>query len=324
MNFLNLEYFIAVAEELSIVGAARRLYVSQQALSRHILKLEQELDTVLFIRGHPLKLTEDGIAFYDTAKSLLAVRREYDETVKFRRESKIDIHMAVNFAVGRTILPIILNQIFHKYPTTRVLVVENAPERVTKASQFDSFDVIVSGMVLDSIPKTFRMIRLHTKEQLLIVPKHITDLTFGVRADEIRRQYQEHGVDLTAFRDAPFIQMSPNTSAGNITQAYCQYFKLTPYFCTTIFNLDTAFHLACSGVGIMFYSKVYYDAYSQEQREMFQHHVDVFPIFQIPRLSEGIYLYFPENKPVSKPAEYCIELIKKLFEQYNITKAFSF
>ena len=43
MNFLNIKYFIAIAEEQNISAAARKLYVSQQSLSEHLKKLETEI-----------------------------------------------------------------------------------------------------------------------------------------------------------------------------------------------------------------------------------------------------------------------------------------
>lgn len=51
MNFLNIKYFIAIAEEQNISAAARKLYVSQQSLSEHLKKLETEIGAPLFIRG---------------------------------------------------------------------------------------------------------------------------------------------------------------------------------------------------------------------------------------------------------------------------------
>ena len=38
----SMQYFLVVAEELSISRAAERLYVSQQCVSSHIKKLEQQ------------------------------------------------------------------------------------------------------------------------------------------------------------------------------------------------------------------------------------------------------------------------------------------
>ena len=42
MNFTTLRYFLVAAEEGNITRAAGRLYISQQALSGHIAKLEKE------------------------------------------------------------------------------------------------------------------------------------------------------------------------------------------------------------------------------------------------------------------------------------------
>ena len=74
MNFLNLEYFIIIAEERSFSRASERLYISQQSLSEHIKKLEASLGVTLFIRGRTLALTEAGECFLQGAKEILATR----------------------------------------------------------------------------------------------------------------------------------------------------------------------------------------------------------------------------------------------------------
>jgi DNA-binding transcriptional LysR family regulator len=64
----HLRYFVAVAEELNFSAAARRLFVSQQALSRVIQQLERELDVRLFERTtRSVRLTRAGQALYDSA-----------------------------------------------------------------------------------------------------------------------------------------------------------------------------------------------------------------------------------------------------------------
>src|SRR5688500_17837065 len=50
MDFRHVNAFIAIAEELSLRKAGRRLGVSQPALSRQIQQLEQELGLTLFVR----------------------------------------------------------------------------------------------------------------------------------------------------------------------------------------------------------------------------------------------------------------------------------
>lgn len=66
MEFKHLEYFIETAQHKSMSKAAEALYISQQALSRCIANMEQELGVELFSRSvKGIKLTEDGKYLYD-------------------------------------------------------------------------------------------------------------------------------------------------------------------------------------------------------------------------------------------------------------------
>ena len=72
MDLRSLRYFVTVAEELNITRAAEKLHMSQPPLSAQIKSMEEELDTVLFIRGkRRLKLTESGQLLYRRAKEIL-------------------------------------------------------------------------------------------------------------------------------------------------------------------------------------------------------------------------------------------------------------
>ena len=72
MDLRTLQYFVTVAEELNITRAVEKLHMSQPPLSASIKGLEEELDTVLFIRGkRRLKLTESGQLLYRRAKEIL-------------------------------------------------------------------------------------------------------------------------------------------------------------------------------------------------------------------------------------------------------------
>lgn len=62
MELRVLRYFLAVAQEESISGAAEYLHLTQPTLSRQLMDLEEELGKKLFIRGsRKVRLTEDGL-----------------------------------------------------------------------------------------------------------------------------------------------------------------------------------------------------------------------------------------------------------------------
>lgn len=71
MEFRVLQYFLAVAREKSISGAAEALHLSQPTLSRQLKDLENELGTTLFQRGaRQISLTDDGMIFLKRAQEI--------------------------------------------------------------------------------------------------------------------------------------------------------------------------------------------------------------------------------------------------------------
>ncbi|MCL6437438.1 MAG: LysR family transcriptional regulator [Rubrobacteraceae bacterium] len=68
----RLKYFVAVAEEGSRAGAARRLYLTCSAVSQQISKLEGELGIELFRRrGRRTELTEAGEVLLEGTRQAL-------------------------------------------------------------------------------------------------------------------------------------------------------------------------------------------------------------------------------------------------------------
>jgi LysR family transcriptional activator of nhaA len=89
LNFNHLRYFWAVAHDGNLTRAARRLHVSQSALSVQIRKLEQQVGHRLFERvGRKLELTEVGQIALDYADTVFEAGAEFLGTLRGRPSSK--------------------------------------------------------------------------------------------------------------------------------------------------------------------------------------------------------------------------------------------
>ena len=80
---VNQEIFLYVAEELSISKAAKRAFVSQQCVSDHIKRLEEDYGILLFNRKPHFSLTEAGKILYESVLEIQKI--EEDIKTKFAR-----------------------------------------------------------------------------------------------------------------------------------------------------------------------------------------------------------------------------------------------
>lgn len=74
MELRVLRYFLAVAREQSISGAAEVLHISQPTLSRQLMDMEDELGKKLFIRGNRrITLTNEGVLLRQRAEEIIGL-----------------------------------------------------------------------------------------------------------------------------------------------------------------------------------------------------------------------------------------------------------
>jgi LysR family transcriptional regulator, transcriptional activator of nhaA len=89
LNFHHLRYFHAIAREGSLTRAAKRLNLSQSALSVQLRKLEESLGHPLFDREHKsLVLTEAGKMVLDHAESIFRLGDDLVDSMQQRRSDR--------------------------------------------------------------------------------------------------------------------------------------------------------------------------------------------------------------------------------------------
>lgn len=96
MEFRVLQYFLAVAREESISGAAEFLHLSQPTLSRQLKDLEDELGKQLFIRGNrKITLTEEGMILRKRAEEITELIKKTEDEI-----TSSDDTLAGNISIG--------------------------------------------------------------------------------------------------------------------------------------------------------------------------------------------------------------------------------
>jgi LysR family nitrogen assimilation transcriptional regulator len=126
VEFLDLQYFVSIAETGSFTKSALQNNMAQSALSRRVRDLEVELGTALFYRnGRGVVLTDVGEVFLARARGLLAEREALRQDMR-ASVSELDgtVKLAVPPSVGLVLLAPLLRQIRADLPRVRMRVME--------------------------------------------------------------------------------------------------------------------------------------------------------------------------------------------------------
>jgi len=95
-RFQQLRGFCYAAASGSISKAAKRMSLSQPAVSQQIASLESELTVTLFVRrGARMQLTHEGELLYEMARPLVEQMEHLDEQFRFRRSEVDEGHIEV-------------------------------------------------------------------------------------------------------------------------------------------------------------------------------------------------------------------------------------
>lgn len=147
MNLRLLEIFPTVYSEKGVSNAAKKLYISQPAVSSSIIELEAYLGFKLFDRiNRQMILTEPGKLFLHEATKVLA-------SFEMLGELALDLQHAAPIKLGSTItaahfiLPQIINDFSQKSPAKIDIQINNAAEITQKVLRGELDVAIVEGIV---------------------------------------------------------------------------------------------------------------------------------------------------------------------------------
>ena len=314
MDFSLLRSFIAVAEEKSFSTAAKHLFISQQTLSKQIAKIEEELDTVLLVRSRPLVLTPDGKQFLKVAKEILQLKQQFEETSSRSISRSHFIHMGIEHTIARALLPHVLPRYIHEHPDTYVKVSEESPDVLQKAIAYEGVDLVIGS--LSNIPENYESVPLCPKEHVLVVPKKILHEIARDRYADVVKHAQE-GVDLSYFQCAPFIRLSRRVSGGRALSSYLKYYDVSVRFVCEVTNVENAFQLANSGLGLFIYPRIFWDMIAPELQRDYLNNIHIFPLPHLPEI-EPVSAYYNKEAGIHGQTQELLEQIKKYFKDYQM------
>jgi hypothetical protein len=309
MKTESLKYLIAISKERTMADAAEKLFLTPQALSMAIKKLEQELNMKLLYRfPNGVVLSENGewlvelaSHFFDNIDRRMAEYADYltDHDIEPKGKAVIAVNSLGVTTIKLTDVVCAINQ---KFPDFEIEIVEQPREEIEKMVLEDRVDfgfvfrTKYNGKFIDELPNTINFNPLQSGELIIQAAPHLN-------------LSKNDNIFLRKIAKQKTCSYAPDKAGNNVEMLY------------KMLNCETEHHIVCSYaqyVANVSSGKYLGLSVKLDDSAQYANPVEGTKLLHV---QDNVDLYFglirKKGKPFSTNMQY---LFKEILEAYNLTK----
>lgn len=240
MNSRQLQYAIMLAETLSFSQLAEKLEISQPALSKQILHLEEELGLQLFDRTtNPISLTPAGSHFVREAQKLIYREEQLIRSMDKYKSGEFG-RLVIGISPFRCLYLVseILKKVREKFPGIQIVLNETNSDQLRKDASEGKYDFAIVNLPVDE--SVLDIIPIEADELVLAVPKEISHLVGDNNSKSI---------DFNDCKNLPFIAVGQSQEMRRLFDKLCAASDFTPNIVAEVVGVASAWALAAEGIG---------------------------------------------------------------------------
>ena len=253
----EIDYVYAVYKEKSFSGAAKKLFVSQPALSSSIKKTEQRLGITIFDRGsQPIALTDEGRVYIEAAERILAIRNALTERLNDMSELKTGkITVSGENYISSFIYPKIIIEFKNRYSGIDIEMVESNSHDLQDRLFNESVDLLIDyhfdTELYESHPLTDERIILCVPKKLPINEKL---QNYRLTAKDIKNgnhlKSDCPSVSLSEFKDEDFVILKKGNYSHYHSVELCAEAGFAPNVKIYPDQMITSYNMSRAGMGV--------------------------------------------------------------------------
>lgn len=248
MTQRELIYIKTVADEKSVSGAAKKLFIAQPSLSQCIKRIEENLGLSLFNRTPAgLTLTYAGERYYHMASQILKMYENFEMEISDINNMKTGrIHVGITNHLGTVLLPEILPRFAALCPSVEIRITEETSDVLEHLLGSGKLDFVI--MHAPKEPENPLMsYELLSRDPFLILTRKGHPVSQKAMAGESGALPI---LDIRFLREEPLIALPPVQRIRQVADGILKKAGiLHPNIFLTVKNFATAQRLAASGLG---------------------------------------------------------------------------
>ena len=297
MNSRQLQYAVILSETRSFSVAAEKMNISQPALSKQIIALENELEVRLFDRSsNPLSLTAAGEFFVEKARKLLLEEDVLLKTMdSYRTGEKGKLVIGAVPFRSSYMMPGIIGAVKRKFPDLQVALSEFGLSVLKEGLLNGEYDFAIMNLPVNE--PEFETIPLSEDTIVLAVPEKYRKL--------IKTNGESFVENLSAAKNVPFATVGKDQEMRKLFDTLCAEADIEANIYACVTGVLTAWEIVKSGEAATIIPKQFVEAKGNSDN------VAIFEIKNTPyRRQPAVVLR--RGQYVSEFAKYAIEELKKM------------
>lgn len=304
MNTEQFKYLLAIAEFQSFSKAADNLFITQPYLSKLVASIEAELGIQLFERGHKqITITPAGKYYLEYIKeSLYAEQKMRSRISEMAAHQTARLRLGIPPAHGSYILPQILKKFRFLYPGVHIILEEHNNQALMDYIQNSAVDLCCFSSPEYKENLDYEIIE--REKILMVLPPHHPfgeEAAIGNYANPASFPEEK----MSQLTNETFVILSKSQGIGKYTRDIFEKYKINPDIVMETKNIETAYRLAATGVGITFIPQIC-TGFSKFDEEPFYYTVGV------PPLERQVVIAYQKGRQLSKIEEDFIYLAKTI------------
>lgn len=315
----NYQYFIALAEELNISKAAKRLYISHQCLSKYLKNLEQSYGVTFLERSPCLTLTPAGEAYLATLRQIQFLEENLESQLHDIRMSKKGvIRFGTTEGRYRILVPTLLTRFKELYPDVQLVTHYETSSQLCDAVLKNDLDLALLNKQ-DSKPNLFEIHPLLNENLYLVISDNMLQQYFPDSFPTCKEHFQK-GVDLALFQQVPFIMNYPGFNSREVLEAYLEAQEVRLNCVLELTQQDMHYMLSAQDYAASFCWSMYIPSIQQLNQNRSLSHLNIFPINGL-TTSNQIVLVTAKGKILPSYGRDLIHLLKNYCSSFAHLKA---
>jgi DNA-binding transcriptional LysR family regulator len=218
-------YFLAIAEELNISRAAKRLFMSQQSLSTYLKKLEEDFGVLLVNRKPRLSLTPAGEVLLRSYQQMVTVEKNLQmELLQVSAGAQGHINLGMHSARSGMIMPQILSRFWKMYPNITFNIVDGLTHNFEDDLQAGELDFFIG--VNPHRQKVNNTIPLFHEGIYVVISENLLMTHFKEEYPQCKERFK-NGVDLKEFAHLPFILNNEESRVNIVLSLFMEQNDIT-------------------------------------------------------------------------------------------------